>query len=703
MTDAFAAQDHPPNVAPDAFFVLRDVRDLFVQQLDQLARLAGVANAAREAFARAAGSAFDTLAAGTAQGGFGETAGLTASRISLVGNDALELEIRIGELLHRLKDNERIDHWRVQLRLTQLLRRPAMTAADNPLGFSALEEGLWALCDAIEGDLDRKLDALGRLEEQLQLTLPELYAELNTQLERQGVELAQPALINRPSRAPGGAALSPRADDPASSTPATLAANPLAVLQQAVGQQNGAFAPGGGSPQFVGAPGGAFPSLHWPGASGAGTGDAALNASALIMLNQLMERLRGLEALRERPAALHSRDLDEALAGPASVALDTLAMIFDGIFAAPDLPEPVKAAIGRLQLPLVRIAITDPGFFTDPAHPARQLINGMARAARGLAPGSGPEHPVCAALADFAEAARQALDKAPLDASGRPDCSPHQARLDTLIAEREAALDSAVTPYLALVEEHAQRMSALRHSAKWLHACLAAPDLPGTVADFLTTYWQRVMQEAYLVDRGTGPQWQAASASAADLVWSVAPKATPEERQKLAALIPNLIRRINTGLDQLAAPAAERTPYLDAFFELQTAALRNRNLPPTPRRSAPPAELAAPPTGVPQILERQGKLVQYFASNAPAGSCSLTPGDWIAFNLPDGERLHGRYCGRNADQTHALLYNPDWGYAVALPGATLEAQVQDGSAERLGTSALFDRAAQSALAAIRGR
>ena len=86
----------------DNFFVLRDLRDRFLLRLEEISGLAGFSREATAAFTRAAGEAYDALAAGRVQHGFGETAGLTASRISLVGPDDLELEIRIGEILHRL-------------------------------------------------------------------------------------------------------------------------------------------------------------------------------------------------------------------------------------------------------------------------------------------------------------------------------------------------------------------------------------------------------------------------------------------------------------------------------------------------------------------------------------------------------------------------------------------------------------------------
>ena len=699
----------------DAFFILRDARELLLRRLGELAYLANIGNKAIiEAFCRSLGETYDKLAAGTEQHGFGETAGLTASRISLVGNDDLELEIRIGEIIHRLKGNNRIDHWRVQLRLMSLLHRPAMTADNNPAGLSTLDQGLWAICDAIEGNLDKKLDALDRLEEQLQHQLADVYAEINALLEDRQVELAHAPLVVRPSAANARAALAaghtPLPEPPPVHRPSPDPANPLVALQQAVGQRSGFVAQGGAASPFTAAPDGSFPSLSpafgglqgapGPGASGGSfSAESALNASAQAMLTQLMNRLHTLESQHDSNTPLRSQDLGQPLTSPASVVLDTLAMIFEGIFAAPELPDAIKTAIGRLQIPLIRIAIADASFFTDSAHPARQLINRMAYAALGLSQDSGRDHPLCAALIHFADQVRQSLES---EEGSIANLAPHLSTLEALIAERESALDAAARPYLALVNTRETEEEAHRASTAWLRDALATQPSP-SIGTFFVNYWRRVMREAYVADTRAGPHWHEAAETATDLAWSVRPKTSPEERQKLAALIPSLLRRLNAGLDTLGTPPAERTPFLDACFALQTAVLRNRAPLDSATPTALPPEPLAPPADTPLILQHQGKLVQYFPGPASAINGTLKPAEWLRFTLPDGEVLCGRYVGSTTRRTHSILHNSEWGYAVALPAPALEQQLRDARAHRLAETALFDRAATAALDQLPGR
>ena len=99
MPDPTGVAGAPAAPCEDAFFILRDCRERFQRGLAEIVRQAGVsAPAVIDAFVREIATAHDELAASSRADGFGQTDGLTASRISLVGNDDLEVEIRIGDI-----------------------------------------------------------------------------------------------------------------------------------------------------------------------------------------------------------------------------------------------------------------------------------------------------------------------------------------------------------------------------------------------------------------------------------------------------------------------------------------------------------------------------------------------------------------------------------------------------------------------------
>jgi len=106
------------------------------------------------------------------------------------------------------------------------------------------------------------------------------------------------------------------------------------------------------------------------------------------------------------------------------------------------------------------------------------------------------------------------------------------------------------------------------------------------------------------------------------------------------------------------------------------------------------------------ILERNGIRVHYLGLQAEttspwrSGASTRTEGDWISFHLPDDELRCGRHCGQASSSGTVLLFNTEWGYAVALASSLLEQQLRAGRARIVSESALFDEAAERALGRI---
>ena len=613
-----------------------------------------------------------------------------------MGDDDLELDIRIGEIGSRLRETAGRDLWRSQLRYMTLLSRPAMNEDSNPLGPEVICLGLWALCKACGGSHEQQHAMLDWLERALGQQLPALYRDLDQLLAGYGIEPVQGA--SAPVVTTVAAAVGSAENQAAPG-------NALSTLQQAVRRLGN---------EQTGAP------VDFFGDGSARSGNATLDAAAMVMLNHLLDRLTALESRSAHPAidtgaaelpapaplcALTSKDLDLPLGKPEAIAIDTMALIFESIFDSSDLPDTIKAAIGRLQIPLLKLAIVDPSLFANDQHPARLLINRMARAAVGLPRNTGWEHPICQRIGRLTAAARIALDTrgAPLDA--------HLADLDTLIRERDQSIRRAAETSIQMVVEHENRQYAEQLAATWLRGRLARTRSP-EVASFLEKYWLRVMVAAVLEDGAAGKRWQESSTTGDELIWSVQPKQSAEERKRLASLASSLVRRIGAGLDAIGVPAAERSPFLNALFDLQTAALRSQApTPPSPGTAAdsPRAVVGGASPAAPRVLERDGWRVHYLGMPSDTRSphtlavANWQVGDWLRFRMANAEPLCGLGCWQNPSSGTILFFNPDWPYAVAMSAATVDQQIRSGRAQLVSRVAIFDAAAERALGLLEKR
>jgi hypothetical protein len=689
------------STAEDPFFILRDSRTLFQRRLTEIARLAGVtAQPVIEAFTQALGEAHDELAASNQRDGFEQTHGLTSSRITLMGDDDLELEIRIGDISRKLIDIGSKDLWKAHLRYMTLLRRPEMAPEDNPIGPETICQGLWAICRSSGAGLEGNFALLDRLEELFELQLPDLYSALNDLLDSRNVEPAQTKTVSTGSNRQAGTAQNAQ-----TSTNTEGKANPLSALQNMLTQQLGGTE--GGAIEFSTGGG------HTSG------GNMALNAATLVMLNQLAARLDQLELSGPLgqslstgaadgdetipPRTVRAKDLDVPLGKSEAIALDTMAHIFEAIFDIWDLPDTIKTTIGRLQIPLLKLAIFDPSLFSDTEHPAHRLINGMGRASIGLPRNVSRSHPVSTRLWQLASTVAETLQR---DASV---LTAPLAELDALIAERDLAVQTAAQPYILLLREKESSEKAALAARHWLQD-IEAQGIATEILSFLRQYWVRIMEVSSGDDNEKNSLWQENHATITDLLWSIQPKQSIDDRKRLASLLPGLLKRISAGLDRIGTPAAERAAFMDTCFALQTAALRGNPAPPATPGSA---SLSSPQTDtipgadvITALLEADGIQLKIMSIPGQPPSAYRKPaanvqaGSWLQFSLDDSEPLCGMICWQNTQSGSTLLYNPDWGYAVALAPAVLDQQLRDARAKVVSSLAIFDLATERAISQL---
>jgi hypothetical protein len=693
--------DHQPPPTPANDYraqVLLASRNLFQQRLRKMVSDAG-GNIAGclDGFSYAVANAHDVLVAAEPLDGFDQAASLTASRLTLMGDDDLEVGIRLHEITTHLRDAGGRALWRSRSLYLTLLQRSTMGPDDNPVGPEAICEGLAAICAQYDGDTEQTFTVLDRVEDLLCQGLPALYDEINDLLTKLGVE---PALAHYPGVTVAAPA---RTAGEQTSRSDQITSNALLLLQDVLRHRSGL-------PQ---APVGD----HFAADGQAPSVNHELDGTATLMLENLLARLTALElhsasaaaaagenqSSAPAPRPLKSSDLDLPLGRSETLTLDTMALIFEAIFESADLPDTVKGIIGRLQIPLLKLAILDRSLFSNSEHPARLLINRMARAAVGLPRNASRDEPLCQRIAGAVATLHNSQE------SGDDALGKALAELEALIGERDQAVREAAAGHIRLVVAYEQAITAEKAAEDWLRASLARTSSP-EIATFLERYWLRVMAAAAQAGGTDGTRWQQASATGGELIWSVQPKQTNEERKHLASLASPLIKRIGSGLDEIGISRAERLPFLNRLFDLQTSALRgqtpdgSRPTGMTRRQSGPRSDPAAKSAG--RILESEALQVHYLAmpdeqepaARARAGS-GWQVGDWLRFSLPEQEQepLCGLCCWQSPSSPTVVLFNPAWGYAVALPSALLDQQMRAGRAQVASGLATFDSATERAL------
>ena len=678
----------------DNFEILRDSRALFLKHLRALLQDSGlISGHAITAIQDGAGAYFDEVIASNRRGSFAEEVdGLTSSRITLLAEDDLELGIRLDNMTARLFETTGGSLWKLHLRFVTLLRRPDLPKSENPVGPKSICRGLDSMFAAAGvSSLDQKLALLDRIEAWLSQNLPALYAELNDFLERNGIDAAQPAIISAPD--------SPTA---AKEAPAALSGNALQALQQAL------------VARLPAAPEGATPVA----------GGAAASLLSQTALEQLMFRLEALERMgrfgppvlpggspagepmmaalfseNEAPSApkiIRSAELGLPKTSSESLAIDTLALIFEAIFADPELPDALKAAISSLQIRLLKVAMKDGSLFTDAGHPARLVLDRMAQAALGLPLDVAARHPVCVRLFELASRLRaeQGADRAAFAAS--------LDELDRLIAARKQEIATAAESYRPLLEQ-AERSDQLTARVTQTIGTALECQPPEAVRRFLDQTWRQVLRQVGHEHAPDSQQWQEYSAAIDGLLWSFQPKTAAEDRKQLAQRVPQILKVLKQGMERIGLPAAEQESFLDECFRLQTQALRASASPVNEGADAMAGATLRAPAGEPVSGEiRAGDLILATFDypdlrSPPTRAPAYALGDWLGFRSADGTAHVGQVSAISASNRRVLLLNPECHLAIAIHPTILDRQLRDGEAGILSGRSLFERAASRAL------
>lgn len=433
-----------------------------------------------------------------------------------------------------------------------------------------------------------------------------------------------------------------------------------------------------------------------------------------------------LHAIRRTPMASQFPPAD-------GITFDIVAMLFDFIFEDEDIPDLMKARIGRLQVPVVKVALLDKAFFSTRQHPARQLIDLLAEAAQSWVPDGFNNDRL---LTEVDAVVQGVLDRFESDISVFTE---GVTRITVFLEgerarERELAQASA---HLVLARE--RREIGLNISRDAIERRLAGHEAPEAVSSFLRQHWTQVMAELHLRHGEGSTEWSSGLATLDELLWSVEPKLTSPERNQLVARLPQLLRRLQSGMDLAEVVPAERNAFFTGLVACHASAVKMglRSAQPqadtTARRPAPESIAASMevPTGqaVAQGLDADGQPAPLLLTRVEENGIQLeeirlskergtrvVPADQedeyvrmvhelkrgacVEFASLEGQRSRCKLAWVSPLRGIYLFTRQPGRQALSISPEALAAAVRSGEATLLNDSPLFDRAVDSLLGAL---
>ncbi|RVU47769.1 DUF1631 family protein [Rubrivivax rivuli] len=269
---------------------------------------------------------------------------------------------------------------------------------------------------------------------------------------------------------------------------------------------------------------------------------------------RLSTTLQGGEAVVTAPVMLeemHQRKqvLKKAAASPEERAtIEIVALLFQSILTEDRIPAAVRVWFARLQMPVLRVAVTEPDFFATIDHPARRLIDRMGACVMGFD---------SATAGSVAGKPNEALEKEIKRIVQVVEAYPDTGRrvFQTVLTEFEKFLEhyfrnenEATKRGVSLAQQVEQRETMAIQYTIELRKMLNEVPVQEGVRQFLFHVWADVLATTGVRYGAQGAQTKQMKRAAADLIWSASAKVTREERAEVIRRLPLLLKSLREGM-----------------------------------------------------------------------------------------------------------------------------------------------------------
>ncbi len=487
--------------------------------------------------------------------------------LSLVDQEDIEGQLAIENMISKARPHFEDDLYAVAERLKVVLHRKDIPEDLNPLDPKAICESFHLASKDLESDIHVLLIFYKMFDKFVMSRLGGFYAELNKYFVNKGVlpefEASKERLKfssrfmanklprdNRQSQAQENDSLSPNPSHTTGNTPA-LNDNVLAMLQQAFTPSSGAAYVTGEIPQVSGT----------PSAAGAGSGLYSSGSSVLIH-PEYAAALSGLQGVIRHDQPIQSIDpaqfkiqLQQQLSSfkeqhshlstsSDNQVIDIISMLFDFFFDDEALPDPIKVLIGRLQIPILKVAMIDETFFNQKKHPARKLLDSISRASLGWSADAEQEQ----ILVDKIE---QIVDF--LLTEFEQDVSVFEKALNDFQQFLDSENAKAENKLQQIKQQEQERDEKVQHAqvlvSSFIQKMLNKHELGFAVIEFLEGIWMAVLSNTLATHGAESRYWQNLKQITTTLVWTLIPKHTEADKSKLLKTLPSLLRALSRGME----------------------------------------------------------------------------------------------------------------------------------------------------------
>jgi hypothetical protein len=255
-------------------------------------------------------------------------------------------------------------------------------------------------------------------------------------------------------------------------------------------------------------------------------------------------------ALRERASKLKQA----ASTSSEKATIEIVALMFQSILAEDRIPPVIRVWFARLQMPVLRVAISEPEFFDSLQHPARRLIDRMGSCVLGFdvtVSGGAMESEIKRVV--------QVIEQYP--ETGRRVFQLVYDEFDKFLS-RFLSQHGSTARVVSVAQQVEQKETMTIQYTIEMRNMLNDMPVRDEIREFLFKVWAEVLSIAAMKN---GPQHEETitlKRAAADLVWAASAKPNRNDRARVIADLPKLLQLLRLGMSMLGLGMADQDAHL---------------------------------------------------------------------------------------------------------------------------------------------
>jgi len=376
--------------------------------------------------------------------------------------------------------------------------------------------------------------------------------------------------------------------------------------------------------------------------------------------------------------------------------LNLVTLLYKAIWNDDSLPVVMKELIGRTQISIMKIALSDTDFFDDEQHPGRVILNEFA-------------------MAGIAWTEKEMLERDPVFTKVRElvqrllaEENADKGFLQGLINELRvfknqfSITDAALEQRIRETDDHSERLEDLHEFVRQkVRERVLRDDLDPSIQSLLDTHFHDFLVKLVLKEGPGGSSWKPVMSTIDVLLWTVKADKLPGDSSRFEKINPRLLDNLEKALEIGGASKSKRIKVLRQLKQVQQysfhmaetrGADRLRSIGSTGSDNtasvAPPRQRKEPPP-----LPRNDPHLRQIDK--------LPIGTWLEFKGAAGVPVRCTLAAKIESIDKLFFVNTKGVKVVELTRMRLARELKAGSVKIVSEGSLVDRAMESVISGLR--